>query len=174
MSIQAFPQASRYKTFRGSDWDSGWKRLPLAVLETPSGGDWNIETDSSKLTVSPGELLVIRPDTAHRLHTAESPQMRSSWLIIYWEVNGNPLRMKPGCKVIRNKHACMKLHTITRLMSRSPSLKARALVYSYALSLLADISDFAVLESFRDERIERALTFIQTHLNEPVSCEDLA
>ena len=174
MPIQAFPGAFRDKAFRGSGWDGGWRQLPVAVLETPSGGDWHLETGSSEVTVSPGELLVILPNTTHRMRTGESPDMRSSWLIIYWKVNGVPLRLKSGCQVIRSMRASTQLRTIIRLLNRPLSLKTRARAHSNAMGLLAEIAECAILESRRDSRIERALTYIQDHMSEPIACDDLA
>lgn len=85
---------------RPGRWDTGWRTLPLALLERPLRGGWTLEADGiAPLRVQAGELGVVPAGWRHRLRKpAGDPAMTSCWCYLRWSAADSaaiPLPARP-------------------------------------------------------------------------------
>lgn len=71
--------------------DTGWRCLPAPLIETPSGGRWELwlEGRRTPLTIAQGEACAVPSGLAHRLVARCSGSMTTSYLLagFHWIMN---------------------------------------------------------------------------------------
>ncbi|MBN1676683.1 MAG: helix-turn-helix transcriptional regulator [Kiritimatiellae bacterium] len=72
---------------RRSGHDTGWRRLPTALFETPEGGSWDLwlEGRKSPVRVNPGEVAVVPAEVMHRLHVPGPRTLKTLFLVARFE-----------------------------------------------------------------------------------------
>ena len=67
--------------------DTGWRRLPAALFETPEDGSWELlmEGDSRAFRVNPGEVAVVPAEVMHRLRVPGTETLTTTSLVAKFE-----------------------------------------------------------------------------------------
>lgn len=158
---------------RSGRWDTGWRTLPLTLLERPRHGAWELELEGlPAMAIADGRLGVVPAGWRHRLRKRGADDgMTSCWCYLRWSDDaGTPLAIPSRPQVIAGEAPTL----IDALAegSGSVALARRQRAAWRLLELIAAAGPAAPAE--RDPRIARLLAWLQAHLHEPLTRDDLA
>jgi AraC-like DNA-binding protein len=166
---------ARWREARWAGWDTGWRELPLVLVETARGGRWRVETEDDVQQAGEGETLVVAAGIRHRM-IAEVPaagRMVSSWVFVEWEGGGLPVRAKGGVAVKAGAKLAKK---VERMAARKNAKEwgEQAARAGVAFEVLSELAELFELSPGPDERVARAMEYVRKHVAEPVRRADLA
>lgn len=158
---------------RSGRWDTGWRTLPLTLLERPRRGAWELELAGlPAMTIADGRLGVVPAGWRHRLRKRGADEgMTSCWCYLRWcDDAGIPLAMPSRPQVIAGEVPAL----IDALSegSGSVALARRQRAAWRLLELIATAEP--AMPGERDPRIVRLLAWLQAHLHEALGRDDLA
>ncbi|MDX2109034.1 MAG: AraC family transcriptional regulator [Verrucomicrobiota bacterium] len=160
---------------RTSGWDTGWRVLPYTLLETPEAGRWHLDTAGARITISPGQVLILPAGIRHRLLAECSQPMVSTWFYAHWEIDGVPLRVEQEALCMVDTAMVEAVLGIAQAMQRGwGELSTRIYLQKEGIALLEPIGRHCALECVVDERVARAMTYVKEHLADPLDRAILA
>lgn len=159
---------------RSGRWDTGWRTLPVVLLERPLGGAWEIDLDGlPTMRVESGSLAVIPRGWRHRLRLREDgPGMTSCWCYLRWVDDAGldwPLPSRP--LLLDGRHGAL----IDALHPGAGGWRDTARVQRAGWRLMEVIAlRQEAPPAQADGRIRDLLVWLQAHLHEPLTRDDLA
>jgi AraC-like DNA-binding protein len=156
-SILLLLGGSGHRQERHSGWNTGWRTLPICLLETPEQGQWLLETESRSWRIPSKETIFIPSGLKHRLISQCDASMRSTWCMLNWEWHGQVLRFVPEPIILRaagTRQAVLEISKLNKTTEKPLAVCAR--IQTLGLQIFAQVLD-QVQESRVDERIRRAL-----------------
>lgn len=165
--INALPGGSGLHVDRSAGCDTGWRTLPLSILETPFRGNWIVHLEGRVERVLSGEVLHLPADTPHRLSTAGGKGMTSTWVLMGWERSGIPIRTAAHFTILRKSRFRRAVVEMARLLARETTIAGEARFHAHALDILAEIGATEQPAITADPRITEVILHIRDHLAEP-------
>jgi AraC-like DNA-binding protein len=162
-SILLLPGGSGHGQERHSGWNTGWRTLPICLLETPEGGQWRLETEGRSWLIPSEETIFIPSGLKHRLMSQCDGLMRSTWCMLNWQWHGQILRFVPEPIILRGvdmRQAVLELSQLNKNTEKPLAVCAR--IQNLGLQIFAQVLD-KVQESRVDERIRRVLDTLNTN-----------
>lgn len=158
---------------RPGRWDTGWRTLPLVLLERPRRGAWALESDgAAALRIGDGQLGVVPAGWRHRLRKpAGDPAMTSCWCYLRWsDASGAPLPLPARPLLLRGEAP-----DLIDDLAPGADVAAAARRMRAAWRLL-ELVAAAQPEppSAGDARIAAMQAWIEAHLHQPLRLSDLA
>ncbi len=166
--------ACQHYAKRHQGWDTGWRSLPISVVETPHGGSWEVFTENEHMIVEEGQGFFISADARHRLVSLSD--MRSSWCYLVCQWNGIPITLGHAAKPLAQAEATLieQLSGIMQNAKDDPTLPHALRSQILSLQILEQVLE-QFNEGFNPEpRIVRVIKFIQENLDRPMSRTELA
>ncbi len=168
------PGGSGHRQERHSGWDTGWRSLPVCLLETPEQGQWIVETETRSWVIVSNQSLFIPSGLRHRLRSRCDRQMRSSWCMLNWEWRGQGLRFMQEPVILRGAAIREGILLLSELNKTTEmDLEVCARMQEAGLTLLMALRD-RVEEGLVDERIRRAVERMTAELAAPHTVAALA
>lgn len=168
--------------FGGASWraprwdglDTGWRELPMALLETPRKGSWRVEVPGKSFLVEEGGTLLVGGGVRHRMVVENaSGRMVSSWVFVEWESGGRPLGVLGGAVVKRSPGLAAKVETLAA-QKDAAGLAELAERVGRAFAVLSEIAELVDMAPAPDPRVARAMRWAGQNYDKPVRRADLA
>jgi AraC-like DNA-binding protein len=170
---------------REPGFDIGWRRLPATLIESPSGGNWelSLEGRAEPVVVQPGQVAVVPKEVTHRLRVPGKRSITTTYLLAHFHwLSSLDLIAPAGIPNILPAAAGVRLVPLIRKMvkleaSAGRSIASVARIQELGFQILQELMRYAERP---DLQVPTALTRLGPALermNEKlaaVSCADLA
>jgi AraC-like DNA-binding protein len=173
-NIILHPGGSGHRQDRHSGWDTGWRSLPVCLLETPEKGQWIVETETRSWVIVANQSFFIPSGLRHRLRSRCDRGMRSSWCMLNWEWRGQVLRFMQEPVILRGEAIREGILLLSELNKTTEmDLETCARMQEVGLTLLMALRD-RVEAGRMDDRIRRAVERMTADLAAPHTVAALA
>lgn len=164
-----------YRDARWEGLDTGWRELPLILLEIPRAGTWMVETAVGAWQVKPGEVLIMAAGARARMVASPATKgtMQSSWILLSWERGGWPFQLQGEVLVLAAPPVARLVEELARAASAKDDA-AQARRVAQAFNLLAELSRHFQPVVPSDERLVRVMRWVGENLGKAMRRRDLA
>jgi AraC-like DNA-binding protein len=164
-----------------------WRQLPYALVESPEGGCWVLETEGrAPRTVQAGEVMVIPRGVRHRFHMAGARVMHTTWFMGRFDGLGGMdvlaaaripyvLPARAGGRLVPLMRAIGELDEPVRRGSACALAKRQRLGFALLEALFddAEVREFGAASPDL-ERLLPALQYVEANLGKVIATADLA
>ena len=157
---------------RQEAWDTGWRSLPVVLVERPQGGSWRLDcAGMAHMQVKDNQLLAVPAGWRHRLRTPGDPRMTSTWCYLRWLDDAGHPWLLPGRPVVLSGAPVALLDQLAPGSTDADDAARLAAAWSLAAALCAAAPPRS---NEGDPRWRDLLAWLQAHLHEPLARHDLA
>ena len=155
-------------------WDTGWRTLPVALLERPLGGAWDLHLDGLPvLRVEAGQLAVVPAGWRHRLRKrSDDAGMTSCWSMLRWFDDAGLPWPLPAQPILLTGRGASLIDGLARGAGTWRDEARRQRAAWRLMELIAARQDAPAAQG--DPRIRHLLAWLQAHLHRPLTREELA
>ena len=171
---------------RKAGMDTGWRRLPATLFETPQNGIWELELEGTpgRTRVHPGNVIVVPAERMHRLCALGPNTMATTYLVVRFEGFAEldlvssarvptVLREADGAQIAEDMRALVALRTAAR-RHIDACARSHALGFTILSRALAHAENTDIGPPPAYTKVQSALTQIRLHLNSPITRSELA
>jgi len=168
---------------RSAPFSTPWRRLHTLLLEWSDNGSWLLErAGADPVRTRPGEILTVPAGVLHRLRVDRDAQMTTTWIMPRALTGaGTDHLSELELPAVLPASAGVRIKALLAELAQcrtNESLQPLASAHRLCATLVEELSRLALASSspraWGDPRIAPILTYIRTHMADPIGRDSLA